>query len=67
LTAIENAKARIARDPNAGLPSPRSYPTLKKPGRLWIKEGRYWISYTDTKPPIISGVFFETADIPNWV
>jgi hypothetical protein len=32
---------------------------------LWLKAGRYWISYTDATPPIISGVSFETADIPR--
>jgi plasmid stabilization system protein ParE len=67
ILAIEGAKTRIAKSPGAGLPAPRPYPTLKKPGRLWLKSGRYWISYSDTKPPVISGVFFETVDIPRWV
>lgn len=67
LRAVEAAKARIARAPEAGLPAPRPYPALKKPGRLWLKEGRYWISYSPTKPLAITGVFFETVDIPGWV
>lgn len=67
LRAVERAKHRIARDPEAGLPAPRPYPKLRRPGRLWIKEGRYWIAYNTTRPPVISGVFFETVDIPGWV
>lgn len=67
LHAIEAVRERIVRSPTAGLAAPRTYPDLKKPGRLWLKEGRYWISYSPTKPPAITGVFFETVDIPNWV
>ncbi len=67
MTAIEAAKERIVRAPAAGLAAPRPYPQLKKLGRLWLKEGRYWISYSATIPSAITGVFFETVDIPNWV
>jgi hypothetical protein len=49
------------------LPAPRPYPALAKPGRRWIIEGRYWIAYSLTTPPIISGVFYAMADIPNRV
>jgi plasmid stabilization system protein ParE len=66
LAAVEAAQQKIAANPAAGLPAPRVYPKLRKPGRRWVKSGRYWISYTETTPPIISGVFFETVDIPNW-
>jgi plasmid stabilization system protein ParE len=65
LNTLELAKRRIARAPEAGLDAPRPYPALKRSGRRWIIEGRYWISYSLTKPPIISGVFYVTADIPN--
>lgn len=65
LEALERAKERIARTPDAGLDAPRPYPTLKRIGRRWIIEGRYWISYSLTTPPIISGVYYVTADIPN--
>jgi hypothetical protein len=67
MAAIEAAKAQITRAPSAGLPAPRPYPQLKKLGRLWLKEGRYWITYSPTIPPAITGVFFETVDIPNWL
>ena len=67
LRAVEAAKERIARAPAGGLPAPRPYPDLKKLGRLWLKEGRYWISYNATLPPAITGVFFETVDIPGWI
>ncbi len=65
LNTLELAKRRIARAPEAGLDAPRPYPTLKRPGRRWIIEGRYWISYSLTKPPTISGIFYVTSDIPN--
>jgi plasmid stabilization system protein ParE len=65
LRALERAKQRIAAAPDAGLPAPRPYPALKRPGRGWIIEGRYWMSYTLTRPPVISGVFHATSDIPR--
>ena len=65
LNALERARLRIARTPAAGLEAPRPYPALKRLGRRWIVEGRYWISYNLTKPPVISGIFYVTADIPN--
>jgi plasmid stabilization system protein ParE len=65
LKTLERAKLRIARAPEAGLRAPRPYPALARTGRLWIIEGRYWISYTSMNPPVISGVFYATADIPN--
>lgn len=65
LNALERAKQRIARTPEAGSETPRPYPALKRDDRRWIIEGRYWISYSLTTPPVISGVFYVTADIPN--
>lgn len=47
------------------MPAPRPYPQLARTGRAWIKEGRYWFSYTLEAPPVIAGVFFETANIPG--
>jgi len=63
--AVARAATRIERDPGAGLPAPRPYPSLARPGRRWIREGVYWISYATTDPPVISGVFHERADIPG--
>jgi hypothetical protein len=63
--SLERAKARILETPEAGLPAPRPYPSLAKAGRCWIIEGTYWISYSLTTPPVISGVFYAMADIPN--
>lgn len=67
LRALERAKERIGAAPEAGLPAPRPYPSLARHGRRWIIGGRYWISYSLTSPPVISGVFFVTADIPTRV
>ena len=65
LGALDRAKRRIATEPQAGLAAPRPYPSLARQGRRWIAEGRYWISYSLTKPPVISGIYYLTADIPN--
>jgi plasmid stabilization system protein ParE len=43
LQALERAKERIAAAPEAGLAGPRPYPSLKRLGRRWIIERRYWI------------------------
>ena len=65
IAAIDQAVARIERDPGAGSPAPRPYPDLARPGRAWTKAGRYWIAYSTTQPPVILGVFYEAADIPS--
>jgi plasmid stabilization system protein ParE len=65
LRDLERAKKRIAAAPDAGLAAPRPYPALRRPGRRWIIEGRYWVSYSLTSPPVISGVFYVTSDIPR--
>ncbi len=63
--ALEQAEEQIIANPGAGLPAPRPYPRLKRPGRAWIKAGRYWIAYSVTIPPVIVGVFYEQANIPR--
>ena len=50
ILALENAWATISTNPNAGRPTPRAYPQIARPGRAWIKSGRYWIGYTITQP-----------------
>jgi plasmid stabilization system protein ParE len=65
LDALERASARILEKPEAGLSAPRPYPALAKAGRRWVIEGRYWVSYSLTTPPVISGIFYAMADIPN--
>jgi hypothetical protein len=63
--ALQEAEARIALDPAAGLPAPRPYPRAARPGRVWIKARRYWICYVTGREPVIVAVFFETANIPG--
>ncbi len=65
LSALERAKIRIATAPDAGLAAPRPYPALARNGRRWIIEGSYWIAYLLSSPPVISGIFYATADIPR--
>ncbi len=64
--AMEDAAARIERSPDAGLPAPRPYPELKSLGWRWVKMGRYWFAYVTVRGgAVVSGVFYETADIPS--
>jgi plasmid stabilization system protein ParE len=65
IAAIDDAVARIERNPQAGLPAPRPYPDLAHQGRLWIKVRRYWIAYSTTQPAVIVGVFYDAANIPG--
>jgi plasmid stabilization system protein ParE len=66
IAAIRDAAIRIERTPDRGSPAPRPYPTLIRPGLRWLKAGRYWFAYVATEDgAIVSGVFHESADIPN--
>jgi plasmid stabilization system protein ParE len=67
LAAVESARRRIAGRPFAGLPAPRPYPELNSLDLKWILEHRYWIAYRASDPPVIAGIFDDTADIPNRV
>ena len=67
LAAIERASARIERVPGAGLPAPRPYPSLASDARRRINERADRIADSTTEPPVILGVFYETADIPRCV
>ena len=64
-SALREAEARIEGDPDAGLRAPRPYPSAFRPGRLWLKSGRYGVSYSVAQPPAIVAVLYETADIPG--
>jgi plasmid stabilization system protein ParE len=63
--ALDEAERRIDRSPEVGLSAPRPYPLLARPGRRWLKAGRYWVAYRTSVPPVIIGVFFEAANIPD--
>lgn len=63
--AMQEAADRIEADPTAGLPAPRPYPELARPGRAWVRSGRYWVLYRTTTPPAVIAVFYDTADIPR--
>ena len=63
--ALREAEQRIERNPLGGLPAPRPYPDLTRPGRRWVKAGPYWIAYSTTDPAVILAVFYETANIPG--
>jgi len=63
--ALHDAERRIEGDPTAGLTAPRPYPTLARPGQAWVKVGPYWVRYSTRTPLVITGVFYETADIPR--
>ncbi len=65
LAAMREASAMIEEDPSAGLPAPRPYPALARPGRLWVKAGRYWIGYRRRPSLGIVAVFYDAADIPG--
>ena len=65
IAALEQASRKIEANPEAGLAAPRPYPQLVRPGRAWVKSGRYWIAYNTTRPPVIAAVFYETANIPG--
>jgi plasmid stabilization system protein ParE len=55
IAALEQASRKIEANPGAGLSAPRPYPQLARPGRAWVKSGRYWIA----------AVFYDTANIPG--
>jgi plasmid stabilization system protein ParE len=65
IAALEQASRKIEANPEAGVAAPRPYSQLARPGRAWVKSGRYWIAYNVTHPPVIAAVFYETANIPG--
>ncbi len=65
IAAVDRAMLQIERDPAVGLPSPRPYPQLARPGEAWLRSGRYWFTYTTDHPLTIVAVFYDAADIPG--
>ena len=63
--ALAAAWKKVITSPAAGLSVPRPYPQLTRPGRVWIKSGRYWIAWQTEPEPVIVGVFYDTANIPG--
>jgi plasmid stabilization system protein ParE len=65
IAALDLAVEQIEGNTAARLPAPRPYPSLARPGRVWMKSGRYWIAYSTTTPPMILAVFYDQANIPG--
>jgi plasmid stabilization system protein ParE len=63
--AMFEAAAKIERNPAAGLPAPRPYPQIARPGQGWVKAGRYWFAYRTIPKLAITAVFYEMANIPK--
>jgi len=63
--ALAEAVRKIEANPASGLPAPRPYPQLVRPGRARVKAGRYWVAYRTAPRLIIAAVFFETSNIPG--
>ncbi len=64
-SALRTAEDQIERTPWVGVPAPRPYPTLTRPGIVWILSWRYWIGYKASPEPVIVAVFYDQADIPG--
>lgn len=65
VAALESAWQVITTSSAAGLPAPRPYPQLARPGRAWVQAGRYWVAYRTRQPLAIVAVFYDAADIPG--
>jgi hypothetical protein len=72
LAALDEAERRIERDPSGGLPAPRPYPQLARYGLnlpdMACPGSRRAVTGSPNStghPPVIAGVFFETANIPR--
>ena len=61
--ALREATRNI--ETQVGLPAPRPYPELARPGHAWTHAGRYWVVFSTTDPPVIEAVFYDEADIPG--
>jgi hypothetical protein len=63
---VEAACARYESRRGRFLDAPRPYPRLADLGFRGTKEGAYWEAFQETGAgPVVAGIFYETADIPN--
>jgi hypothetical protein len=67
VAAIESAWHEITSNRAAGLPAPRAYPNIARPGRAWVQAGRFWIAYITHPSLAIVAVVYDAADIPRRV
>jgi hypothetical protein len=65
IRALVQAEAMIEAAPAEGLPAPRPYPDLARPGIFWRHQGRYWIAWRQFPRLAIIAVFYDAADIPG--
>jgi hypothetical protein len=64
--AIAMAATRIEEQAGPFYPAPRPYPELAVYGWQWLKEARYWVAFASFADAYaITGIFFDTADIPS--
>ncbi len=67
-SAFRSAAEKIEADPKCGVTHTRPYPQVASRGFLWVKVLGYWIAYSVRRGhPVITNIFYETADIPNHV
>lgn len=66
LEAVALAKLRIEKGLGPFYDAPRPYPGIQRAGWRWLKEGAYWIAFTD-EPGMsaILAIFYEAANIPG--
>lgn len=66
IECVETACARYEARRGRFLDAPRPYPKLADLGFRWTKDGSYWVAFQETGAgPVVAGIFYETADIPN--
>jgi hypothetical protein len=66
IESLQTACARFEARRGLFLDAPRPYPSLGDLGFRWTKQGPYWVAFQETDAgPVVAGVFYETADIPN--
>lgn len=63
---LVKAAARIEASTSPFFDAPRPYPTLKRAGWTWPKEGGYWFAFsTFADSFVIPALFHEAADMPD--